>query len=142
VTGIPTFISRPPALRHPRTARTHQRDLSPLDDRRLAPSVAWLLGGIPQMQPHLAEHLSAPVALHLTGPGAQAVLITAGEDSADAATIVVRPNPASRAGAATAVSTTADFLGWSTTRTPWRDTVTVTGDYAAAENFLDALNLI
>lgn len=46
------------------------------------------------MQPHLAEHLWAPAALHLTGPGAQDVLITSGEDSANAATIVVRRNPA------------------------------------------------
>jgi uncharacterized protein (TIGR03083 family) len=44
------------------------RQLPPLDETRLGPSVSWLLGGIPQMQHDLARHLTAPLALRLTGP--------------------------------------------------------------------------
>src|SRR5246500_658709 len=62
------------------------RALPPPDDVRLAPSVSWLLGGIPQMQPKLVRHLPAPLALRLTGPAAQEVLI-----SADGDVITVRP---------------------------------------------------
>jgi hypothetical protein len=51
------------------------RQLPSLDRARLEPAVAWLLDGIPTMQPDLARHLTAPVALRLTGPGATDVLI-------------------------------------------------------------------
>jgi uncharacterized protein (TIGR03083 family) len=114
------------------------RDLPPLDDVRLAPSVSWLLGGIPQMQPELVHHLSAPLALRLTGAAAQDVFISADED-----VITVRPldcaaiNPA-----ATLTSTTPDFLAWSTTRLPWQQLVSIDGNTTVAAAFLDALNLI
>jgi uncharacterized protein (TIGR03083 family) len=114
------------------------RELPPLDETRITPSISWLLGGIPQMQPHLARHLSAPLALHLTGPGAQEVLI-----SADADAITVQPLPsAANNAAATLTSTSEDFLAWSTTRLPWRQLVSIDGDQAVAAEFLDALNLI
>jgi hypothetical protein len=114
------------------------RELPPLDETRLAPSVSWLLGGIPQMQPDLARHLRAPLALHLTGPGAQKVLI-----NADAGAITVQPFASAANNAATTLtSTSEDFLAWSTTRVPWRQLVSVDGDQAVAAEFLDALNLI
>src|SRR6201995_836479 len=53
------------------------RQLPTLDEARLGPAVSWLLGGIPKMQPNLAGHLTAPLALPLTGPGARNVLIRA-----------------------------------------------------------------
>ena len=114
------------------------RELPALDEVRLAPAVSWLLGGIPQMQPGLIGHLSAPLALHLTGPAAQEVIITPDTDA-----ITVRPLDHSvDTAAAMLTSTTADFLAWSTTRLPWRQLVSVDGDTAVAANFLDALNLI
>ena len=113
------------------------RDLPPLDDVRLIPSVSWLLGGIPQMQPTLAGHLVAPLALRLTGPAAQEVLI-----STDADVITVRPLDSATDAAATLTSTSVDFLAWSTTRLPWRQLVSVDGDTTVAADFLDALNLI
>lgn len=113
------------------------RALPPLDEARLGPSVSWLLGGIPKMQPSLASQLTAPLALHLTGPGAPRVLI-----SADAGTIVVNPLRSADHPAAALTSTTTDFLGWSTTRLPWRPLVTIEGDQSAAATFLDAINLI
>jgi hypothetical protein len=114
------------------------RALPPPDDVRLAPSVSWLLGGIPQMQPKLVRHLTAPLALRLTGPAAQELLI-----SADGDLITVRPlDRAATNAAATLTSTTEDFLAWSTTRLPWRRLVSIDGDTTAAAAFLDALNLI
>src|SRR5246127_3413756 len=56
------------------------RQLPPLDESRLAPSVSWALSGIPTMQPDLAHHLTAPLVLRLTGPGATEVLISANAD--------------------------------------------------------------
>jgi uncharacterized protein (TIGR03083 family) len=114
------------------------RELPPLDDVRLTPSVSWLLGGIPKMQPTLAAHLSAPLVLRLTGPGAQEVLI-----SADADTITVGPlDSTANSAAATLTSTSEDFLAWSTTRLPWRQLVSIDGDRIVATTFLDALNLV
>jgi hypothetical protein len=113
------------------------RQLPPLDEARLGPSVSWLLGGIPKMQPNLAGHLTAPLALHLTGPAARDVLI-----SADAGAIVVDPLRSTDHAAAALTSTTTDFLAWSTTRLPWQALLTIEGDQSAAAKFLDAINLI
>ena len=114
------------------------RRLPALDEVHLAPSVSWLLGGIATMQPDLASHLTAPVVLRLTGPGAQDVLI-----SAEAETITVEPlNSAGNNAAATLTSTSEDFLAWSTTRLPWRQLVSIDGDPIVAAAFLDALNLV
>src|ERR1700746_2074133 len=85
--------------------------LPPLDELRLTPSMSWLLGGIPKMQPTLVGHLTAPLALRLTGPAAQEVLISANADA-----ITVRPlDSAADNAAATLTSTSEDFLAWSTT---------------------------
>jgi uncharacterized protein (TIGR03083 family) len=114
------------------------RELPPLDDVRMTPSVSWLLGGIPRMQPGLARHLRGPLALHITGPGAREVLITADEDA-----ITVQPLAAPATNAAAALtSTSEDFLAWSTTRLLWRQLVSIDGDQVVAAEFLDALNLI
>ncbi len=113
------------------------RQLPPLDETRLGPSVSWLLGGIAKMQPNLAGHLTEPLALHLTGPGARDVVIRA-----QAGTIFVDPLHSSDEAAATLTSTTGDFLAWSTARLPWRTLVTIAGDQSAGTTFLDAINLI
>src|SRR6201998_424832 len=113
------------------------RQLPTLDEPRLGPSVSWLLGGIPKMQADLASHLIAPLALRLTGPAAANILI-----SAEAGIITVNTFRSSDKAAATLTSTTADFLGWSTTRLPWRALVDVAGDDKVAGEFLDAINLI
>ena len=114
------------------------RELPPLDDARLGPAVSWLLGGIPKMQPGLGAHLTAPLALRLTGPAAQEVLI-----SADANAITVQPFASARITAAATLTTTSEnFLAWSTKRLPWRDLLLIDGDQAVAAEFLDALNLI
>jgi uncharacterized protein (TIGR03083 family) len=113
------------------------RQLPPLDEIRLGPSISWLLGGIPKMQADLASHLIAPLALRLTGPAAANILM-----STEAGIITVNPLLSSDKPAATLTSTTADFLAWSTTRLPWRALVAVAGDDKVAGEFLDAINLI
>jgi uncharacterized protein (TIGR03083 family) len=109
-----------------------------LDEVRLMPAIEWLLGGISQMQPGLAQHLCSPISLQLNGPGAQHVLLTPGDS-----TPIVTPKTDSSVHAATTVtSTTEDFLAWSTQRLPWPDLVHIDGDHHIAAEFLNALNLI
>jgi uncharacterized protein (TIGR03083 family) len=113
-------------------------ELPPLDEVLLGPSVAWLLAGLPKMQTDLVGAITGPVALTLTGPGAQRVLIQA---DGDALAVTPADHSASSA-AATITSTSTDFLAWSTGRLNWRNLVTVDGDHATAYAFLEALNLV
>src|SRR5580658_855456 len=114
-----------------------QRELPPLDETILGPAVSWLLGGIPKMQPDLWAHLDGPVGLVLTGPAPTSVVMTPVEGAIQ----VAPPDGDSQAPLATVRSATADFLGWSTTRLPWRDSAAIDGDPAVAAHFFDALNL-
>ena len=115
-----------------------QRLVPALDEVLLVPSVSWLLGGVPKMQPTLATAVEGPLVLELTGPGGRDVLI----DVIDGAITVGTAADAGADAVATISSTTADFLGWSTRRVDWRNVVVVSGNHAAAQRFLDALNLI
>jgi hypothetical protein len=54
----------------------------------------------------------------------------------------VTPAGPDAASAARIESTTHAFTAWATTRLPWRDNATVTGDEQIAAAFLDALNLV
>ena len=102
------------------------------------PAVSWLLGGIPKMQADLPRHISAPLALNLTGPAARQVVMIA-----NGGTISVVPQPETDlAAVATMTSSTSDFLAWSTKRLPWEPLVSIDGDAGAARRFLRALDLI
>jgi hypothetical protein len=114
------------------------RHLPALGEAQLAPAVSWLLGGIPKMQPDLPQHISAPLALNLTGPGARQVMI-----SVNGGAISVAPQPETGLAAiAPMTSSTSDFLAWSTKRLPWEPLVSIDGDTSAARRFLTFLNLI
>lgn len=114
------------------------QDLPPLNEAVLGPSMSWLLGGLPKMQPALPQSISVPIALHLTGPGGADVVISVVDGA-----ISVRPQTdAGQDTAATATSSTSDFLAWSTKRLPWEPLVTTDGDREAAQRFLTAINLI
>jgi uncharacterized protein (TIGR03083 family) len=113
------------------------RDLPALDDIRFGPAVAWLLGGIPKMQPDLIYAVTAPVALTLAGPANQDVVISA----ADGQVVVTPAHQSATEVAAAITSTTTDFLAWSTGRLNWRSAVAIDGDHGAAQTFLNALNL-
>ena len=114
------------------------RDLPPLGEAQLVPAVSWLLGGIPKMQPDLPQHIAAPLALNLTGPAAQQVVIS----RKGGAISVAAQAETDLTAIATMTSSTSDLLAWSTKRLPWEPLVSVEGDRSAAAEFLDALNLI
>jgi hypothetical protein len=111
--------------------------LPPMDEDRMEPSVYWLMHGIPRMQHDLYRSLLAPLALDLTGPASTRVVLHRVGD----AIVVEDPGTAPMA-AAQVTSSTFDFLGWSTTRIPWREATDVTGDASIAASFLDELNLV
>ncbi|MEV5786519.1 maleylpyruvate isomerase family mycothiol-dependent enzyme [Streptomyces sp. NPDC052287] len=107
-------------------------------DGLVAPAVAFMLAGLPQMQgPELAATVAEPLVLDLTGPGATTVTVlpAARQDGP----LTVRPGAI---GATRISSTASDFIAWGTTRTPWRDHCRITGDTFAATPFLDCLDII
>ena len=112
-------------------------DVPEPDEVRLKPAVGWLLAGIPRMQAGIRDSLAKPVTLVLTGPGGGAWQLDPG-----AALIAVTPADPDIPAAARIESTTHAFTAWATTRLPWRDNATVTGDGQIAATFLDALNLV
>jgi uncharacterized protein (TIGR03083 family) len=107
------------------------------DELRLKPAVNWLLAGLPKMQNGIRLSLAKPVTLVLTGPGGGRWRL----DPADALITVTRAEPNTPA-ASVIESTTHDFTAWATTRLPWRNYVTITGDEVTAATFLDNLNLV
>lgn len=112
----------------------------PMDEAVLAPTVGWLIQGLPQMQYERLEAVMArPFAISLAGPGGgQWTAYPTNEDGH-----AVRVDDGLGMDAAfTATSSTHDFVGWSTQRVPWADVVTVDGDEAYAADILDAINLI
>jgi uncharacterized protein (TIGR03083 family) len=112
-------------------------DVPAPDEVRLKPAVGWLLAGIPKMQAGIRDSLAKPVTLALTGPGGGAWLL-----DPDTELISVTATDPENAAAARIESTTHAFTAWASTRLPWRDHVTVTGDESIAATFLDALNLV
>lgn len=113
------------------------RTAPPSDELRLAPTVGWMLAGLPQMCRSELSWLRAPVDLVLDGPGAGEHHLVPGVDGirlesgrSDAAVSGIR-------------SSTADFVVWGTKRRDWRTlTVSTTGDQAVATRVLDAVNVI
>jgi hypothetical protein len=103
------------------------RPAPPSDELRLAPTIEWMLAGLPQMcEDALAKVVTAPVRIEITGPGAQS--ITVGGDGEIAATIR---------------SSSRDFVIWGTQRRPWRDfDVTIEGDAELASAVADNINII
>ena len=113
------------------------RELPPPDDDRVGAVVEWLVPGIPQMSPPaLAEALTAPVALRLTGGGGGDWVLRRGEDGA------AELADADADVAATVTSPAIDFVVWATHRRPWRDhAVAITGDEDLATRVLDAIHV-
>lgn len=107
------------------------------DEVRLRPAVGWLLAGIPKMQAGIRDSLAKPVTLVLTGPGGGAWQLDPSTEL-----IAVTPTDPDNPAAARIESTTHSFTAWASTRLPWREYVTATGDERTAATFLDALNLV
>ncbi|WP_409329616.1 maleylpyruvate isomerase family mycothiol-dependent enzyme [Trujillonella humicola] len=105
------------------------------DDALLGPAIGWMLTGLPQMCPSVAEVLDRPLGLRLTGPGGGEWTLVPGGPSL--AVVEGLQDPA-----ATATSAATDFVLWGTTRTPWRDSVRVDGDRGYAERVLDRVDIV
>lgn len=119
------------------------REVPPPDELRLAAVLEWLLPGIPQMSPPaLAEALSEPVGLRLTGPGGgEWTLRRAEGDEVEVDEASAGGGDAGRR-AATIVSPASEFVVWATHRRPWRERdVTIEGDADAATRVLDAVHV-
>jgi hypothetical protein len=80
--------------------------------------------------------VTAPIALQLTGPGGRRLVLR----SDSGALTVEESNDADAV--ATIISTTQDFVAWSTTRVPWSAVTRIEGDEGVAVDFLDFVNLI
>ena len=111
------------------------RELPPPDDALIAPAVGWMIAGIPQMQPGLAQSLTGRIRLVLSGAGGgewdiqrdgDCIVVGAPEDDPDV----------------TVTSDAHAFVLWGTARIPWRESCTVDGDSQVAATFLDALNIV
>ena len=100
-------------------------------------AVTWMMLGLPQMQGDaLDDTITAPITLHLTGPGQSEWTIH-------------RPDPAGglvvdeRGGADVVVTSDAHaFVAWATQRHPWQQDCSIIGDPSVATPLLDALNII
>jgi hypothetical protein len=105
------------------------RPAPPSDELRLAPTIEWMLAGLPQMcEEALAKVVTAPVRIDITGPGARS-LVLGGEGDGDVA--------------ATIRSSSHDFVIWGTQRRPWREfDVTIDGDAELGAAVADNINVI
>jgi len=110
----------------------------PRDEQRLRPTVEWMLAGLPWMCTNGLAFMDRPIGLRIEGPGGGRhtvhpaggegrVDVVAGDDADAAATITTGDH---------------DFVVWGTQRRPWRDYVTVDGDEAYAQRFLDVVKII
>ena len=101
----------------------------------LAPTMEWLMGGLPQMCAPALGIVDRPVTFHFTGAGGGTwSLVPAG----DGTTRVVEGGVADAAAEVT--SGTDEFVRWGTKRRDWRDEgVSITGDEAYAAGVLDAI---
>jgi len=111
----------------------------PRDEQRLRPTVEWMLGGLPWMcTDALGKTVDRPLVLTLDGPGGGAwTLAPGGPDGRIAIDEHVDANAA-----ATARSTTHDFVIWGTQRRPFADFVKIDGDADYAASVLGVINVI
>jgi hypothetical protein len=112
----------------------------PRDETRLRPTVEWMLAGLPWMSADaLRPILDRPIAFELTGPGGGVWTIAPADETSEGR---VKVSEGSSSGvAATATSTTHDFVIWGTRRGPWADFVKLNGDVEYATRVLDAVNI-
>lgn len=107
------------------------------DDKRLAPTIEWMLAGLPWMSQAQLAFVDRPVALTLTGPGGGTWTIAPGGDDGR----VLVTEGASPDVVATITSSGHDFVRWATHRAGWRDFVTIDGDTEYATRVLDATHI-
>jgi uncharacterized protein (TIGR03083 family) len=112
--------------------------LPPPTDQQVAPAVDFMLAGLPQMQgPELDATVTTPLVLDLTGPGATVVTVHPARGPGARLTV-----SRSVEGSTWIRSSALSFIAWGTTRKPWRQYCSITGDESTAEPFLNCLNII
>ena len=110
----------------------------PRDDMRVAPTIEWMLAGLPWMCESQLTFVDRPVTLELTGVGGGTWSI--GPGGADGRLLVsVGVVPGS---VATITSEAHDFVVWGTQRRPWKGMTKVTGDTDYAGRVLDGIKII
>jgi uncharacterized protein (TIGR03083 family) len=128
-------------LRHDMLAPTGsvQRPEPPRDEQRLRPTIEWMFAGLPWMcTDALATAVPRPLVLELTGTGGGVWTIAPGGDDGR----VAITEGSARDAVATVRSDSHDFVVWGTTRRPWQERVSTSGDEGAAAAFCDAVNVI
>lgn len=127
-------------LRHDIGAAVQRASELPRDAAVLAPTLEWMLAGLPQMcAADLARVVQQPVNLVFDGPAANSWCLTPGDPNAGSLWVVANGADDD----APLVRTTAhDFVSWGTKRTNWRDTSTGDVSNEAVCAVLDAINII
>ena len=109
--------------------------LPPATDELLRPGIGWMLTGLPQMCPQVADALDQPLGLRLTGPGGGEWTLRRQEGAVAVVDGLVDP-------AAVATSTAHDFVLWGTGRAAWREHVELSGDSDHGARVLDAIDIV
>ena len=111
----------------------------PLDggqEALLDAAIGWMLAGLPQMCPTVNTALDGrAIGLRLTGPGGGQWSLTPGTD-------LLTVDPGLDRSGTVITSPATDFVLWGTTRSPWRDHVTIDGDNVHAARVLDTLDIV
>jgi hypothetical protein len=110
----------------------------PRDEQRIAPTLEWMLAGLPWMCEKQLAFVDKPITLELTGVGGGTWSIgSGGEDGR------VRVSAGADAGSvATVTSDAHDFVIWGTQRRPWNSLTNIEGDAAYAGRVLDGIKII
>jgi uncharacterized protein (TIGR03083 family) len=110
----------------------------PRDEMRVAPTVEWMLAGLPWMCAEKLAFVDRPITLVLEGTGGGTWAIAPGGEEGR----VLVTEGASTDSVATATSSSHDFVIWGTQRRPWKSMTTITGDEGYAARVLDGIKII
>lgn len=127
-------------LRHDIGVAVERASSLPHDPDVLAPTLEWMLAGVPQMcADQLAQAPAQPVNLVFDGPAANSWCLTPGDPDAGSRWVVANGADDD----APVVRTTAhDFVSWGTKRSDWRGSSTGDVSNEAVAAVLDAINVI
>jgi len=114
------------------------RPQPPRDEMRLAPTIEWMLAGLPWMCADNLTFVDRPITLVLTGVGGGSWSI--GPGGQDGRVLV--GGGAADGSVATVTSDTHDFVVWGTQRRPWTTLATIDGDATYAGRILDVIKII
>jgi len=114
------------------------RSQPPRDEMRLAPTIEWMLAGLPWMCADQLAFVDTPITLVLTGVGGGSWSIgPGGEDGRVLVTVGTADGSV-----ANVISDTHDFVVWGTQRRPWNTLATIDGDTTYAGRILDVFKII